>query len=34
MSSQQIASKIALFQQIYIPYPPHTTFHEQCEYLV
>ena len=34
MNSQQIATKIALFQQIYIPYPPHTGFHEQCDYLV
>jgi DNA transposition AAA+ family ATPase len=34
VNSQQIASKVALFKQIYIPYPPHTAFHEQCEYLV
>lgn len=34
MSSSQIAAKISLFQQIYIPYPPHIEFHQRCEYLV
>ena len=34
MSTQDIALKIARFQQIYISYPPHREFHERCEYLV
>lgn len=34
MNAQDIAQKIALFRQIYIPYPPHVAFHEQCAYLI
>jgi hypothetical protein len=34
VNSLEIARKIALFQQIYIAYPPHIAFHEWCAYLV
>lgn len=34
MSSQDIALKIARYQQIYVTYPPHAEFHERCDYLV
>jgi len=34
MTPFEIAKKIALFKQIYIPYPPHTELHERCRYLV
>lgn len=34
MSALELTSKIASFQQIYIPYPPHIEFHERCKYLV
>jgi acylphosphatase len=29
-----VASKIAAFQSIYIPYPPQLAFHERCAFLV
>jgi len=34
VSSPDFASKIAQFQQIYVPYPPHMEFHERCKYLL
>lgn len=34
MNTAQIAAKISLFGQIYIPYPPHIEFHQRCEYLI
>jgi hypothetical protein len=34
MSAHDIAMKIARFQQIYIPYPPHTEFQKRAYYLV
>ena len=34
MSADQIPAKIARFQAIFIPYPPHTEFHERCDYMV
>lgn len=34
MSAYDIAAKIACFQQIYIPYPPHTDFQKRAHYLV
>jgi hypothetical protein len=34
MNSYDIAMKIARFQQIYIPYPPHTDFQKRAHYLV
>ncbi|MDG2527596.1 TniB family NTP-binding protein [Caulobacter endophyticus] len=34
MNSLEIARKVALFQQIYIAYPPHISLHEWCAYLV
>lgn len=29
----EIAEKMALFEQIYIPYPRHTELHDRCDYL-
>ncbi|WP_312163592.1 TniB family NTP-binding protein [Phenylobacterium sp.] len=34
MKRDLIPTKIARFQEIFIPYPPHTEFHERCDYLV
>jgi hypothetical protein len=34
MKSYDIAAKVARFQQIYIPYPPHTDFQKQAHYLI
>ncbi len=34
MNAYDIAEKIARFQQIYIPYPPHTDFQRRAHYLV
>lgn len=34
MSSDPIANKIAAFQRIYIPYPPHTEFQARCHYII
>ncbi len=34
MNGVELASKIAIFQQIYVPYPPHIEFHERCSYLL
>ena len=34
MNTAQLAAKISLFGQIYIPYPPHIEFHQRCEYLI
>lgn len=34
MNRDDIASKIAAFETIYIPYPPHLEFHECCDYLI
>lgn len=34
MNSDAVANKIAAFQRIYIPYPPHTEFQGRCHYLM
>lgn len=34
MKRDEIAEKIAAFKTIFIPYPPHTEFHEACDYLI
>lgn len=34
MNACDIAAKIARFQQIYIPYPPHTDFQKRAHYLM
>jgi DNA transposition AAA+ family ATPase len=34
MSAERIVAKMALFDQIYLPYPPHIAFHNECKYLL
>lgn len=34
MSVDRIPAKVALFEQIYVPYPPHLEFHERCKFLI
>lgn len=34
MNRDQIAEKMARFELIYFPYPPHSKFHEACDYLI
>lgn len=34
MNRDDIAEKIAAFESIYIVYPPHSEFHEGCDYLI
>lgn len=34
MKVDPIVAKLALFQQLYFPYPPHIELHKQCAYLI
>ena len=34
MNIDPVVSKLALFKQLYFPYPPHIEFHEQCKFLI
>jgi len=34
MNRDEIADKIALFRSIFLPYPPHSEFHECCDYQI